>query len=272
MKDKVKPMRVFGNRPLNEGKGFKPSDIEFNLIDTVIFMDQGPKGPMFKKMGMRVLFPHKNSKIEPGFVLVRDIILKDRFGFVIGENIKLKSSLTEDEYIKMISENIHEFGYVDVDEKHSDFIVGYQEFYGVHMQLYCISETGTIHKFGMSPSFRNDIGYEVFKTKYFLCYDHKDDNFLSKTIIPKELYDTLWENYAGREEFKMKLLNTRKLAFKRVDLIKNALELNRAENIRILTHLKEVKMREVANEIPRFEHFNLEKVMSRISHFLQDYD
>jgi len=246
-------------------------DIERDMIGKVIVMEAGDKGPVFRKRGMRVMFVNHTSKIVPGFVLVEDVVLKERFGFIIGRNIQPKETLGEDDFFSLISEgyvrfNTHRY---NTDKKaivmESDTFFAPDEITDNDNKIYTL--------YYSVSTFITDENFDIFKRKYFVgsrIFERSEMTY-TESIFANVHFgrpDAEIENYFKDDHrFNLTYININSLKGKDPNEIQQLLIENANKNIDKLNSMSDV-VRKVAKNIPRSAYGSIGKIASAINIYI----
>jgi hypothetical protein len=206
-------------------------DSEKSLIGKVLILTAGDKGPMFRKKGLRILFGHNKCNLKPGAVLVEDIILKEKFGFIIGKNIELKQEFTEEDYIHFLSKDCVEFRSYDNGDLKAAMVA--------HTSLFCYGFIGTDNTPYDSDILYTDLDhkYKEFSNKYFLSnapmviFDITYPFNIFTHVYFSLTERVLWNNVKDDARFTLSMLGARQLGGKTPEEIKELLESNKARNL-----------------------------------------
>jgi hypothetical protein len=246
-----------------------PAAKELELIGKVIIMEAGDKGPVFRRKGMCILFVNHSSKIVPGLVLVEDVVMKEKFGFIVGRNIEPKEVFGEDDFMSLISEGYVRFKtFIHPNAKEFTMMCKSQLFADNDIA----DKDNIVYTLYEGGGYANTDAFFNFQKKYFLYYNLFGGSILQTESIFKDVYfgfvdRNILEYFEGDSRFMITKLNITTLIGRPIEEIQAVLIKNANNNIDRLNAMTDA-VKKIVKDLPKSSYTSIGKIVSSINEYI----
>lgn len=250
---------------------------EESLIDQIVYMEKGDRGLFCKLDGMRMLFPHRSCDLKPGLVIVDQLILKEKYGFILGRNISPKVELTDEFFLERINIGAKSFCTRQIGDASVPF------YYKEMDECFCIFDTSDNKEYKYFDPVSHPIKvlseFSVFKQKHFIqeiyAFSHHS-TYIGKSIFKVNLLDSLYIPYRDakavdnimasyKSEFEFHFISP--LYTDRIN--REMIENIRNYNTKRIKHIKDVVMKNIAKNFPRDLYEYLGVILKKVNDFIE---